>query len=190
MTLAIAHVEQRDGRVIAVLDAIRERRPPFNPDSVVEEFAETQKPYRVTTAVGDRVGGEFVREPFRKLGIEWALADRVKSEIYRAFLALLNSGRVELLDNNRLVGQLSALERRAASGAREVIDHPLRGHDDVSNCVAGALLLAAESVTEEVPIVHPVVIPRDAVTAGAPHLGQPLEAPSTDSYFPERWGRR
>jgi hypothetical protein len=187
MCLAIAHVEQRDGRVIAVLDAIRERRPPFNPDSVVAEFAETVKQYRIATEVGDRVGGEFVREPFRKLGIEYVIADRVKSELYRAFLALSNSGRVELLDHARLLGQLGALERRAVSGGREVIDHPLRAHDDVANCVAGALLLAAESVTEEPAIVAPLVIPREGVTAGAPHLGQPLETPREDSYFPARW---
>jgi hypothetical protein len=190
MCLAIAHVEKRDGgKVIAVLDAIRERRPPFNPDSVVAEFSDCAKQYRVTTVVGDRVGGEFVREPFRKLGIEYVVAERVKSELYRATLVLLNSGRVELLDHQRLVGQLGSLERRAVSGGREVIDHPLRAHDDLANCAAGALLLAADSVMEEPPVVSPVVIPREGVTAGAPHLGQPLEAPSSDSYFPQRWQR-
>jgi hypothetical protein len=44
-------------------------------------------------------------------------------------------------------------------------------------------------VTEEISIVRPVVIPREGVTPGAPHLGQPLEAPASDSYFPARWYR-
>jgi hypothetical protein len=190
MTLAIAHVEQRDGKTIAVLDAIRERRPPFNPDSVVAEFAETAKQYRCGSVVGDRVGGEFVREPFRKLGVEYSIAEKTKSELYRGALLLLNSARVELLDHSRLLGQLGSLERRAVSGGREVIDHPLRAHDDIANCAAGALLEAAASVTEEPEIVAPVVIPKEGVTPGAPHLGVPLETPREDSYFPARWTNR
>jgi hypothetical protein len=35
-TLAIGHIEP-DGR--AILDALRERKPPFSPDAVVEEYA-------------------------------------------------------------------------------------------------------------------------------------------------------
>jgi hypothetical protein len=37
---------------------------------------------------------------------------------------LLNSGRVELLDNSRLISQLCNLERRTARGGRDSIDHP------------------------------------------------------------------
>ena len=32
MTLAIAHAEERDGQVVAVLDHVSERRPPFSPE--------------------------------------------------------------------------------------------------------------------------------------------------------------
>ena len=39
MTLAIAHAGRRDGKVVAVLDLIREVRPPFSPEAVVAEFA-------------------------------------------------------------------------------------------------------------------------------------------------------
>src|SRR4029077_7754340 len=39
MTLAIGHQEED----VAVLDAIRERRPPFSPEDVVLEFAELLK---------------------------------------------------------------------------------------------------------------------------------------------------
>ena len=53
MTLAVAH--QEDGK--AVLDCVREKKPPFSPEAVTEEFAETLKRYHVSTVVGDRYGG-------------------------------------------------------------------------------------------------------------------------------------
>jgi hypothetical protein len=174
MALGIAHLEEREGGLVAVLDAIRERKPPFSPESVVAEFSEGLKSYGVGTITGDRVGGEFFREPLRKAGIDYSLADRVKSEIYRTFLALLNSGRVELLDNKQLVGQLRALERRTAGGGREIIDHPPRGRDDVANSAAGVLLLSYESSEDAAatPMPPPVIIGRGEPT---PWLGVSLD---------------
>jgi hypothetical protein len=105
MTLAIAHREQ-DGT--AVLDLVRERRPKFSPSQVVAEFAGTLHAYRVARVWGDAWGGEFVKEPFRAHQIIYDLAkvrevSHSKSAIYRDVLPMLNSGRVRLLDNNRLV---------------------------------------------------------------------------------------
>jgi hypothetical protein len=57
MTLAITH---REGDKV-VVDAVRERRPPFSPDDVVIEFAATLKSYGVGTVQGDRYGGEWPR---------------------------------------------------------------------------------------------------------------------------------
>jgi hypothetical protein len=51
----------------------------------------------------------------------------------------VNSRRVDLLDHQRLVAQLIALERRTARGGRDSIDHPPGAHDDVANAVAGCL---------------------------------------------------
>src|SRR5699024_2228764 len=55
-TLAIAH-RDKGGR--GVLDCIRERRPPFSPEAVVQEFAETLKSYRVGIVTGDHYAGEW-----------------------------------------------------------------------------------------------------------------------------------
>ncbi len=52
-------------------------------------------------------------------------------------LPLLNSCRIDLLDNARLIAQLCALERRTARGGKDSIDHPPNGHDDLCNVVAG-----------------------------------------------------
>jgi hypothetical protein len=139
MTLAIAH-RDRDGH--AILDAMRERRPPFSPDDVVIEFAALMKAYGVRKVTGDRYGGEWPSERFRVHGIEYAPSEKSKSDIYRDLLPLLNSGKTELLDLPRLRTELTGLERRTARGGRDSIDHAPGSHDDVANCVAGSLLLA------------------------------------------------
>jgi hypothetical protein len=54
MTLAIAHCEH-DG--LAVLDCIREVKPPFSPDAVVEEFSALLKRYGASRVTGDAYGG-------------------------------------------------------------------------------------------------------------------------------------
>ena len=137
MTLAIAH---REGDVV-ILDAIRERKPPFSPESVVSEFCDLLKLYGLRKVTGDRYGGEWPREQFRKQGIDYDLATKSRSELYQALVPAINSRKVQLLDVPALESQLVALERRTARGGRESIDHPPGGHDDVANAVAGALHL-------------------------------------------------
>jgi hypothetical protein len=137
--LCIAH--NADGR--AVQDVLREKRPPFSPEAVCAEFSELCKKYRVTRVVGDHWGGEFVKEQFQKHGITYELSERVKSDLYRELLPIMNSGKCELLDHSRLHSQLCALERRTGRGGRDSIDHPVHAHDDLANCAAGAIVLAS-----------------------------------------------
>jgi hypothetical protein len=138
MTLGIAHLE-KDG--VPVLDALRERRPPFSPDDVVTEFVGLMKSYGIFKAESDRWGGDWVGEAFRKQGITVIPCAKPKSDIYREVLPLLNAHRAQLLDHPRLIAQLCALERRTARGGRDSIDHPPLGHDDVANAAAGVLVL-------------------------------------------------
>ncbi|HEY1261665.1 MAG TPA: hypothetical protein VGF34_20635 [Stellaceae bacterium] len=140
MTLAVAH-RGADDR--AVLDAVREVRPPFSPESVVEEFAALLKSYQVFSVTGDRYAGEWPREQFRKHGVEYLTSDKPKSDIYRELLPLLNAGSVELLDNPRLVSQICGLERRTVRGGRDSIDHPRAGRDDLANSAGGAIVMAS-----------------------------------------------
>lgn len=135
-TLAIAHLEGEE----RVLDVLLERRPPFSPEAVVEEMAETMRDYRVSTALGDRYAGQWPVEAFRRHGVIYEQAAEPKSQIYLALLPMLNSGRVRLLDNPRLVGQLAGLERRTARGGRDSVDHSPGAHDDLANSCAGVLV--------------------------------------------------
>ena len=98
-TMAIGH---RAGHRI-VIDATRETKPPFSPEAVIDDFAALLRMYRVHKVRGDRYAGEFPRELFRKKGISYECSEKAKSDLYRDLLPLLNSGRVVLPKNERLV---------------------------------------------------------------------------------------
>jgi hypothetical protein len=164
MTLSVTHMQ--GNRVI--VDAIRERRAPFSPDDVVKEFAATLRSYGVSTVVGDRYASEWPRERFRVHEIEYRVSDKTKSDLYLTLLPLLNSGRIELLDNQRLLNQLTGLERRTSRAGKDSIDHMPGGHDDIANAVAGAAVLAAAAAAHPMPpIVEPAFYSRQMGWIGA-----------------------
>jgi hypothetical protein len=111
MTLCVGH---KEGDTI-VIDAIRE---PFSPDDVVGEFSALLKSYGVSKVVGDRYAGAWPQERFRERSITYEPSAKAKSDLYVALLATLNSARIELPDDKRLVSQLCGLERRTARRAR------------------------------------------------------------------------
>lgn len=141
MTCAIAHKDKETN--IVILDAIDYIRPPFSPEKAVERFCDLFKHYRVKMVTGDRWGGDFVQEQFRKRGIAYTPCKETKSELYAELLPLINSARIELLDNKRLFTELTNLERRTSRNGRDSIDHAPSQHDDVINSVAGVLVHVA-----------------------------------------------
>jgi hypothetical protein len=140
MTMGIAHRD--NGQII--LDAIRVRKPPFSPEAVVSEFCDLLREYRIKSVTGDRWGGDFVREKFQQHRISYTVADKDKSELYAELLPLINSAKVELLDNKQLIKELAGLERRSRSGGKDRIDHAPGQHDDAVNSAAGALVYAGK----------------------------------------------
>jgi hypothetical protein len=140
-TLAISHKEGKT----AILDLVRERMPPFSPEATVQEFATALKKYRISSVVGDKYSGEFVRELFRKAGVNYEPATRSKSEIYSDAVAIINSRAVDLLDNTKLTSQLIGLERRVRMGGKDQIDHAPGGHDDMANAAMGAVVLCEQA---------------------------------------------
>jgi hypothetical protein len=153
MTMAIAHNE--GGRVI--VDCVVERRPPFSPESVTKEFAETLKAYRISTVRGDRYAGEWPRERFQTHGIAYWPADLNRSEAYLAFLPLVSSGRVDLVDNQRVVNQFAALERRTGRNGKDSVDHKRGQHEDLANAVALAAVLAS-TWKPELKFAPPIIV--------------------------------
>lgn len=138
-TLAIAHLDTDT----PVLDAVRDRVPPFSPAAVVEDYAHVCQSYDISDLYGDHYGGEFPRELFRRHGITYRTSDKPKSDIYKEWLPLLNAGRMELLDSPKLKAQFCGLERKVARSGQDSIDHAPGGHDDIANAVAGVLVRAA-----------------------------------------------
>ena len=134
MTLCISH---KEGDKV-VIDLVREVKPPFSPETTIDDFAVALKPYRVRAISGDRYAGEFPRELFRKRGIQYRCSDKTKSDLFRDLLPLLNSGQIILPKSDRLVNQLCGLERRTARSGKDSIDHGPGSHDDLANAVAGA----------------------------------------------------
>ncbi len=158
-TLAVGHIEKGD----VMVDAIRERKAPFSPADVVEEYATVLKSYGLRRVTGDRYAGQWPREAFQKKGVEYVVAPRAKNEIYGGIVATINSGRIRLLDHPVSVAQFCALERRTGRG-RDIIDHPVGGHDDCANSIAGVsdLLLSRSARTDPKTLVAgPIIIERE-----------------------------
>jgi hypothetical protein len=138
---AIAHVE---GNAI-VLDALYERRAPFDPTTVVADIAALLRSYGLSEVTGDRYAAEWVVSGFAREGITYRASERDKSSIFLDVLPLFTSGRIRILDEPRLHHQLIALERRTTRTGRDIVSHPdhQNAHDDLANAMAGAATLAA-----------------------------------------------
>jgi len=129
--LGIAHREGDD----TVIDVLRGRRG--IPAEITAGYAALLKDYSISRVVGDRYGGSWPGDEFAKHDIKYSPSEKPKSGLYLDLLPALNSGRVELPPDDRLVNQLIGLERRTARGGKDSIDHAPSGHDDLANAVAG-----------------------------------------------------
>jgi hypothetical protein len=141
MTMAIA---SKEGPKI-VVHAIREAVPPFSPAGVVAEFSTLLKSYGCAFVTGDKYAGQWPREAFQTHGISYRVAEFTASDGYLAFLPLLSSGRIELLDHARAISQFKALIRTTSPGGKDTVGHAKGAHDDVANAVAGACVMALRS---------------------------------------------
>jgi hypothetical protein len=138
-TIAIGHKENDD----TVIDLLRGRRG--IPAEITAGYAALLKSYRIRKIVGDRYAGSWPGDEFKKHDIEYSPSEKSKSGLYLDLLPSLNSGRVELPPDDRLVNQLIGLERRTARGGRDSIDHAPGGHDDRANVIAGLVSTKAAS---------------------------------------------
>lgn len=140
-TMSVVHRE--DGKI--VVDAMKETRPPFRPETVVAEYSKDFEGYKITEIQSDRYAGEWVTSAFADHGIIVEPARMTKSEFYLEMLPLLINGSVELLDIPRLKGQFKSLQRRPRAGGKDMIDNFVQGgHDDCANVCSIACVMAAE----------------------------------------------
>ena len=140
-TAGIAHKEVD----VVVLDALYERRAPFNPSAVTAEVSALLASYRVTEFEADRYSARWAIEAFAKEGRTFRHAERDRSAIYLDALPLWTSGRARLLGGPiglRCAAQLAALERKVSPAGRDRVE-PGPIHDDLAVVCAGALLAAS-----------------------------------------------
>lgn len=135
MTLCVGHKDY--SRQTVIIDALREARPPFSPETVVSDFSRLLKTYGINRVAGDKYAGVWPLEQFGKCGIRYEASATPKSDLYVDLLPLINSRRIELLDHPKCINQLCALERRTARSGRDLIDHPPNQHDDLANVIGG-----------------------------------------------------
>src|SRR5262249_21336073 len=111
------------------------------------------------------------------------------SELYLALVPQLNSKCVALLDHKRGVSQLCALERRASRGGREQVTHPVHGHDDVANSIAGAVFCAWQAMVTVDVIVAPFFAHSGArsVPGNDAPQGQAAALSAPDPRIPAHW---
>jgi hypothetical protein len=139
----------KDG--VVYLDRLLEREPPFHPATTVAEFVEVLRSYRITQVTGDHFSGGWASSEFLRHNIQYWASPRNKSDLYLRVLPLLLSGRLRLLDSEKLRKQFISLERTLHASGRETVEEPLRSgsHDDLSNVVSGAAVLTSEALARE-----------------------------------------
>jgi len=137
MTLAIAHAEEG----MIQVDRLEEFIAPFSPDDAVSRFSEVMKSYGIKRATSDRFGGEWVAENFRLRGIVVDPSPLTASDLYQEFAVLVQGVKCRLIGNDKLHLQLRSLVRSTRSGGRDLVSHPVGGHDDLANAVAGACVM-------------------------------------------------
>lgn len=125
-----------------VVDAIRNYQPKFSPQSVVCEICDLCKRYQITTIYSDAYASGFVAELISKNGLSHEIVQHNKSQLYTNLLSVINSQKIELLDDPRTLQELINLERRTGFAGRDRIDHPPGCHDDSANAVAGLAQVA------------------------------------------------
>jgi len=135
--LSICH---RDGPIIQdVIRGWHSKRPA----DVVEEAATLLRTYKISTVVGDRYSGEWVRQAFMKAGIRYVVSSLTSSDSLLELLPLINQGSIQLLDDRTQIAQLIALERRTSRTGKDSLGHPQGGHDDRAVTLALSAILAS-----------------------------------------------
>jgi hypothetical protein len=152
--IAICHKEG----TTTVLDLVREIPAPHNPETVVQEFSDICRRYRIVKTFGDKYAAEWPVQAFRERQIVYEANDKTTSELFIDLLPLIHAGAVDLLDHDRMTNQLCALERRVSRTGRDIIGHPPNGHDDVAAAVASALVRATRRYAREAHEFRPVEV--------------------------------
>ena len=126
-------------------------------------------------AVGDNYGGELAKEPVRRVGIDYELSAKHTSQLYLdPFLGMLNATKIALPRHERAISQICQLERSVQRSGRDQVGHPIHGHDDIANAIAGAVDLACNASSYSLDAFQPGFVDRDAPPPLAAQQREPV----------------
>lgn len=134
-SLCIAHREDQH----FVIDVIRGRPGPFDPQEVTREYAELCKEYKVQTVVGDLYGHQWTQQAWRDHDMTYTASDLSASMLYLESLPLFSRRLVSLPNHPVLLRELRLLERIPGRVGRDQVTHPRNAHDDLACATCGCL---------------------------------------------------
>jgi hypothetical protein len=143
--IAICH---KEGEKI-VIDLVRSRRPPFNPDETTSQYSDLIKTYHINSVTGDKFSGDWALHSFAARRISYIRSEKSKSELYLNLEQVLNTGQLEIPNKDTLIQQLKSLIRKTHSGSRDTVDSDGGQSEDEANVIAGCAWLLAG------PTYHP-----------------------------------
>jgi hypothetical protein len=133
--VAIAH--RVPGSQTAILDLLRERKPPFIAYEVIADWVKILKAYNIGEIWLDGYGFKYFQDEWRKHNIIARKGDSSTAENYAHGQPLMLGGRMRLLDHGELCNQLLSLERSTVDGPEKI---ETNAHDDVAAAAIGALV--------------------------------------------------
>jgi hypothetical protein len=160
--LCIGH---KDGERL-VVDVVRGRTGPFNPQQVTKEYADLCRQYRISSVTGDRYAKLWVQQAWRDLLGGYVESPLYAWELYLEALAPFNRGLVELPPDLALVREFKSLQRVAGRSGKESVEHPRGCHDDMANSVVGSLRLLSK-VEQKIPMTPAPDLSRAGVAHNA-----------------------
>jgi hypothetical protein len=138
-TVCVCH--QLGGQVVA--DVIRGCKPPFDPQSVANHWADLAKEYGCRQVTGDNYAGEWVAGAFRNAGLDYVRSELAASELFIEGLPIFTRGLASIPAHTDLLRELRLLERRVARSGKDRVEHGPGGTDDYANALFGAMVLVS-----------------------------------------------
>ena len=121
--MAIAHSEGSQSYNRRIVDAIRERKPPFDPLLVTREFCMLMATYGISTCTSDRYGGEWVVQAFKANDIHVQHSSKSRSEIYLDVQPQFSTGLAEIPPDRTLTESVESPGAQDQAG-RPGLDRP------------------------------------------------------------------
>lgn len=135
----ICHAEERG----VVMDLIMRFKPEagqvLNPEDILQQIAPLVRAYNVVTVYSDQYHLESLQQLAFRYGIfieGVAFRATNKASIYGSLVQLLHQQRMQLVDDEELVRELKALERKLSSTGVVQIGAPQGLHDDLATVTA------------------------------------------------------